>query len=687
MEKIIIKYKRSLKKALALYTIVSLCVGALGFALPTGTAQAASWSDNFNGGSQQTWTIVDGGASSTYAFQNNRYELHTEGEAYPGAAKSLVSYIAGSITDSVSQVRIKKINSGDNFLAYQLLRGNIANMNGYVCGASSDGVHFWFGKLTGGVYSAITTIGSVTYDSSDFIMRCSIVGSNLYGKIWTYGTAEPSSWQITATDATYSSGGVGGIMVATYPHPAFNWVNVQAAFDDFIVVPSTDVVIISTVDVPQVTVTTTAVIMVNSVVTNPTIDVSSLVATSTGTLPEITIISDPVNIAIPADTVVTGDVDWGGVLEAPTVTTVDLPAGSDLETAISIGYSGHTLTFSKAVRMLFPNDKDKRAGYTIDGVSFTEITASCGTDDQTIVDALLAGDEDGNCKINVGDDLVVWTKHFTDYYTYTSGSDVETSAEVENVAPVASGVAVNGTDAWIDLTENTTADVIVTVTVTDNNGCENITGASVKFYKTDTAASTTDNANYRYTAAAVLDAGTNCEEGGADLSSTWTATIPVQYYANPDEWTAVVTPSDASTTGAVATDTIQVAGLVALDVTETIAYGPLALNANTGTTDQATVVTNTGNVAIRTQVNSGTSTAMTCGIGTIPVGNERYSVSASTDWATKIGLSATAATVGSFSVAKRTTDSTSASLYWGLGMPLSGVSGSCSGTVVFTPII
>jgi len=58
----------------------------------------------------------------------------------------------------------------------------------------------------------------------------------------------------------------------------------------------------------------------------------------------------------------------------------------------------------------------KRAGYIRTGTAFTEITAVCSADTQTVGNAL---EVDGECKIDVGSDLVIWTKHFTKFVTYT----------------------------------------------------------------------------------------------------------------------------------------------------------------------------------------------------------------------------------------------------------------------------
>jgi|GEM_PF-2295188 len=180
---------------------------------------------------------------------------------------------------------------------------------------------------------------------------------------------------------------------------------------------------------PEVVITnpTQAVdVTIGSEIENPTIDVSSFIGSNgTGTLPAINITSANANnttVAIPASTTVTSaDATWDGVIAAPTVTTVTIPATSGqtktFSTAIQVGFTGAKLSFDKAVKILLPGQADKRAGYIRTGIDFTEITTACGVDSQTWADANLG--TDGDCKINSGSDLVIWTKHFTSFATYT----------------------------------------------------------------------------------------------------------------------------------------------------------------------------------------------------------------------------------------------------------------------------
>ena len=175
--------------------------------------------------------------------------------------------------------------------------------------------------------------------------------------------------------------------------------------------------------------------------TDATIDVSSFIDGGTGDVPQITINSDTADIAIPATTV-TGPADWNGVIAAPTVTTVTLPVTTGetttLGTAIEIGFANAKLSFDNAVRILLPGQAGKRAGYSRPGTEFTEITSACSTDSQVAGDALVA---DGECKIDVGGDLVIWTKHFTKFASYTqttnsSSSSNSSSSDSGSSAPV-----------------------------------------------------------------------------------------------------------------------------------------------------------------------------------------------------------------------------------------------------------
>ncbi len=163
-------------------------------------------------------------------------------------------------------------------------------------------------------------------------------------------------------------------------------------------------------------------------INNPTINLSSFIQDGAGAIPSINIVSENANnatISIPSTTVTSTDSSWGGVISAPIIATVSLPQTSDktrtLSTAIELGFSGAKLSFNKGIRILIAGQAGKRAGYTRAGIDFTEIVNVCSGDSQVVGDELSI---DGDCKIDVGSDLVIWTKHFTKFATYTESTIV-----------------------------------------------------------------------------------------------------------------------------------------------------------------------------------------------------------------------------------------------------------------------
>jgi len=158
-------------------------------------------------------------------------------------------------------------------------------------------------------------------------------------------------------------------------------------------------------------------ILIEKGVTNATIDVSYFINNGTGAIPQMIISSNMTNITIPSANITSANLSWEGIISAPTITAITLPADTGtLITAIEIG-SEAELSLDKAVRILFPDKRGKRVGYSRIGLNFTEITSVCEEDSQISSDAL---DENGDCKIDAGNDLVIWTKHFTAFGIFDS---------------------------------------------------------------------------------------------------------------------------------------------------------------------------------------------------------------------------------------------------------------------------
>ncbi len=67
------------------------------------------------------------------------------------------------------------------------------------------------------VNGATTIIGSVPFTATagtSYTLRFRVVGTTLFARVWQTGTTEPTTWQITVTDTTFSSGFCGLRMLA-----------------------------------------------------------------------------------------------------------------------------------------------------------------------------------------------------------------------------------------------------------------------------------------------------------------------------------------------------------------------------------------------------------------------------------------------------------------------------------------
>ena len=250
-----------------------------------------------------------------------------------------------------------------------------------------------------------------------------------------------------------------------------------------------------------------------------------------------------------------------------------------------------------------------------------------------------------------------------------------------NSLPVASGVSIDSGASSVTLTENTTKTVSCVGTVTDTDGYTDIANVGAFFFRTNNGTSTANDPNHKYE----LYGDSECApSGGSGNSETYTCDFSVEYYADATDagspnsatdWTCEMWPADNTATGTVATDTVEMNSLVALDVTSPINYGDVDPGQDTGATNQSITVTNTGNVDMDPQVSGG---VMSSGPNTISVNNQEYS-SDNFTFGAGIDLSASPTTINLI-LPQRTSTVITDLLYWGLGVPEGTPAGSYTGT-------
>lgn len=281
--------------------------------------------------------------------------------------------------------------------------------------------------------------------------------------------------------------------------------------------------------------------------------------------------------------------------------------------------------------------------------------------------------------------------------------DSTTSATITNAAPTVDSVTVAETSQGLSLTnislnENTTKNIYVYGSYTDNNGCADVTSIALQFYNSGTGGvgcAANDNRCYNnnstgYNCSFTSVPGDSCS-GGTDVTANYQCSVPIQYFAEPNDlgsydppinWVARITATDAALATGYSTRDVTVNTLTALDVGSSINYGSLGVGA-TSASDAPLVISNTGNNNSLRVYGSGTN--MACTVGSIPVGNQHYSVVAGADYNSMIPLTGSQANTGAI-ITKATSASTPSTytIYWKLRIPSSGLSGSCSGTSTFS---
>ncbi len=129
-----------------------------------------------------------------------------------------------------------------------------------------------------------------------------------------------------------------------------------------------------------------------------------------------------VSVVIPAGATVTGPPGWDGTIASPAATSTFTltPDAGNLALAVSaveVGAGDMPLVFNQPSKIVFAGLAGKLTGWSRSGV-FHGITTTC---DSATVPTLAPGTE---CKIDVGADLVIWTKHFTTFIVYTQTTDL-----------------------------------------------------------------------------------------------------------------------------------------------------------------------------------------------------------------------------------------------------------------------
>jgi len=266
---------------------------------------------------------------------------------------------------------------------------------------------------------------------------------------------------------------------------------------------------------------------------------------------------------------------------------------------------------------------------------------------------------------------------------------VRATVNVTNAYPEVINISCSNTST-IALTAGSAKEISCLAQLRDFDGGNTINYVNGTFYFNQNASSDPDDNNTHYTNSSC----TNTSTSGYD--SNWTCVFPVWYYAVNGTWRINVTVNDSSAYQTNSYRNATISALLALNVTNLINFGDLAVTQTSPTAVEANV-TNLGNVPINVSVYGfGDESealyagyAMICDQRNITISNERYDLSSATNYDAMTRLTSSPAVISSLKIYKQTTPATymTNSTYWRLHVnATNNPFGVCNGTVVFAAV-
>ncbi|HEY3246543.1 MAG TPA: hypothetical protein VGM03_24625 [Phycisphaerae bacterium] len=174
--------------------------------------------DDFNDGNDTGWTHVEGlepfGFGPTiYSATTGRYVIASSGTlpAYPLTLATGAVWEASASDPAYSngtlRVNVRVDNASTNL--FTVLRGSATNGNGYGFAANHVVNLIQIVRVTNFGFTTLASAPFMMMEGQDYILEGRAVGTDLSLRIWAVDGEEPTEPQLTAVDATYSSGALG----------------------------------------------------------------------------------------------------------------------------------------------------------------------------------------------------------------------------------------------------------------------------------------------------------------------------------------------------------------------------------------------------------------------------------------------------------------------------------------------
>jgi hypothetical protein len=266
---------------------------------------------------------------------------------------------------------------------------------------------------------------------------------------------------------------------------------------------------------------------------------------------------------------------------------------------------------------------------------------------------------------------------------------VRTSVNITNSKPVVLSVDIyqetNYSLSNITLNAGLVRTITCNATVRDYDGYTDITGVNATLFHSLSTYAASNNNNTHYT-------NSSCTGplNGNSYTAEYTCGFEVYYYANNGTWNCTVVATDTFNKTGNLSNTTTIYPLYALNVTDGIDYGNVAVDDDSLT--QTANVSNIGNMAINISlegygVTRNDGLAMSCSVaGNISVEYERFSIEDTGNWIDKINLTSSLPTlIPNLTISKQTLPNETQinTTYWQLRVP-PNPAGNCTGFVIFS---
>ncbi|BDZ45936.1 PKD domain-containing protein [Naasia aerilata] len=205
-------------------------------------ADAALASDDFARVLGSGWGSALTGGAWTASSGSSTYSVNGVGRiSVPAAGREAEAYLTGVSSSGVDVQATATLETaptgGGTYVSVIGRRIGTADYRTRVIVASTGAVSL---QLRSGATTLLTkAISGLTAGTGDQLrIRLQVVGegtTTLRAKVWKVGTAEPTTWQVTATDAAPALQGAGFVGLGEYLSGSSTALPAVVAFDDFVV--------------------------------------------------------------------------------------------------------------------------------------------------------------------------------------------------------------------------------------------------------------------------------------------------------------------------------------------------------------------------------------------------------------------------------------------------------------------